>query len=429
MTFDQALEYLAKALKFGINPSLENIARLCEALGNPQRRFRVLHVGGTNGKTSSARIASAILKAHGACVGLYTSPHLETYTERIEIGGRKIYPGEFASAFSRVIAAAEETDGEGAGERMTEFELLTATAFVAFDRADVDTAVLEVGLGGRWDATNVCDGKVAVITSIDLDHTDRLGETLEEIAGEKARIIKEKSTAVTGKLDPAAMRIVEERCRETESRLLALGRDFSFTLSGSGLNVAGVLGNYSRLELPLLGRHQAANASVAIAASEAVLEVPLDLRALNRAVSSLALPGRLEQLLKIPPLYIDGAHNPAAALTLASWLQDRVSGGRIILVVGILRDKDAEAILGLLCPCASTVICTQASSDRAIPAMELAAKASKLGDAEVFIHPSIAGAIESAVDVWRSGDIICVTGSLYTAGEARTAVKGMAMKP
>lgn len=425
MTFDQALAYLQSALKFGINPSLDNIRSLCETLGDPERGLEVLHVAGTNGKTSTCRMAASILKSHRRRVGLYTSPHLETYTERIELGGRKIYPGEFASAFSQVVPAAEKLKA-AQGQSMTEFELLTAAALVSFKRANVDAGVLEVGLGGRWDATNICDGKVAVITSVDFDHTERLGETVAEIAAEKAQIIKEGATAIVGEMDPAAMAVVRARADEVGAELLVLGRDFSYRLRDHRLDVEGTKGAYPRVELPVLGRYQGRNAAVSIAACEAFLGEPLEPRGLIHALGSLFLPGRLEQLLKIPPLFIDGAHNPAAARELAAWLDENARAGRLILVVGILSDKDVDGVLEALCPAASVIICTQPDSDRATPAVDLAARASRLCDAQVFVHPSVAGAIESAVDAWRSGDVICVTGSLYTAGEARTAVRGMA---
>lgn len=427
MTFDQALEYLTEALKYGVNASLDNIQRLCALLDAPQDNFEVLHIAGTNGKTSTARMAAAILKGHGRNVGLYTSPHLESYTERIEIGGRKIFPGEFASAFTQVEQAAETVKATY-GEALTEFELLTAAAFVAFTKAGVDSAVLEVGLGGRWDATNICNGKVAVITSVDLDHTDRLGRTVPEIAGEKVQIIKEGATAVAGQMEPSAAFVLEERARDVGAELLTIGQDFKYTLRDYRLDVEGLRGKYEGVSLPVLGRYQARNAAVAVAACEAFLDAPLDEVGLARAFSALSLPGRLEQLLKIPPVYVDGAHNPAAARELAAWIAETVRGGRLILVVGILSDKDADGILTALCGNARMVICTQPDSDRATPAVELAARASKICHAEVFIHPSVGGAIESAVDAWRSGDVICVTGSLYTAGEAKAALRGASSK-
>lgn len=424
MTFDQALQYLKAALKFGINPNLDTIRALCEELDNPQHGFEVLHVGGTNGKTSTAHMAAAILRSHGRKVGLYTSPHLETYTERIEIGGRKIYPGEFASAFTRVAPAAESVK-QKTGTDLTEFELLTAAAFVAFSRSAVDVAVLEVGLGGRWDATNICDGKTAVITSIDLDHTDRLGTTVGEIALEKCQIIKEGATAVIGSLDPVAMTVVGERAEEVGADLVCLNRNFSFRRHNSAVGISGTRAEYKHVELPVLGTYQARNAALAVVACESFLGRALDESKLARALSSLSLPGRLEQMLRIPPLFIDGAHNPAAARELAAWLSENVTSGRLILVIGILSDKDAEGILEALCPAAGVVICTQPDSDRARAAVDLAAKASRISRGKVFVHPSVAGAIESAIDEWRSGDLICITGSLYTAGEARAAVRGM----
>lgn len=422
MTFDQALAYLRDALKFGIHPSLDNIQALCAQLGEPQREFDVLHVGGTNGKTSTARMAAAILKQHGRSVGLYTSPHLETYAERVEIGGRRVFPGEFASAFGRVVPAAESVK-KATDRQLTEFELLTAAAFVAFAKAGIDTAVLEVGLGGRWDATNICDGKVSVITSVDLDHTDRLGETVEAIAAEKAQIIKAGRTAVAGRLTPEALHVIEARAREVDAELVTYGADFGFLESDGRLRIHGTRANYREVDFPILGGHQARNAAVAVAGCEAYLDCALDQRALARALKSTSQPGRLEQLLKLPPLFIDGAHNPAAARELASWLDGHITRGRLILIVGILSDKDTEGILQALCPSAAVTICTQPDSDRAIPAVRLAAKASKLCPGEVFVHPSVAGAIESAIDAWRAGDVICVTGSLYTVGEARTALR------
>ncbi len=422
MTFDQALAYVQDALKFGIHPSLDNITRLTDLLGRPQRAFETIHVGGTNGKTSTARVAAAILKGHGCKVGLYTSPHLESYTERMEIGGRKVYPGEFASAFSRVIPEAEKMREE-TGQALTEFELLTAAAFVAFEKAGIDVAVLEVGLGGRWDATNVCDSKVAAITNIDLEHTDRLGATIEAIAAEKAQVIKKGATAVVGDVQPPAMSVIGARAQEVGAELLVLNRDFNCRFKDGRLSVNGALGVYEELDMPALGTYQGANTAVAIAACEAFLGHGLVARTVQRTLSSLAIPGRLEQLLKIPPLYIDGAHNPAAARELAAWLAQNRRSGRLVLVVGILSDKDVDGILQAVCPLADVIICTQPDSDRAVQAVDLAARASAVCEAEVFVHPSVAGAIESAVDAWRSGDLICVTGSLYTAGEARAALR------
>jgi len=426
MTFDQAFAYLQDALKFGIHPSLDNITRLTDLLGRPQRAFETIHVGGTNGKTSTARVAAAILKGHGCKVGLYTSPHLESYTERMEIGGRRVYPGEFASAFSRVIPEAEKMREE-TGQALTEFELLTAAAFVAFEKAGIDVAVLEVGLGGRWDATNVCDSKVAAITNIDLEHTDRLGDTIEAIAAEKAQVIKEGATAVVGDVRPPAMSVIGARAQEVGAELLVLNRDFNYRFKDGHLSVNGARGVYEELDMPALGTYQGANTALAIAACEAFLGHGLVARTVQRALSSLAIPGRLEQLLKIPPLYIDGAHNLMAARHLARFLAQEMSDRPITLVIGILDDKPYGAMLRTLLPCASRIIVTQPVIDRALPVEKLRKAVSSMGHAVEAI-PDVAAAVYTACDTTSSDGAVCIAGSLYVVGEAMQALHARSIR-
>jgi len=446
MTYDDALAALQRALSFGINPSLDGITALCDALGRPQDSFVSVQVTGTNGKTSTTRIAAALIEAEGLRTGLFTSPHLEEYAERIEIAGAPVSRADFALALEAALAAAhavrpDEPLGTPAG--FTEFELLTAAALWLFRKRGVEIAVLEVGLGGRWDATSVARSSVAVITGVGLDHTHILGDTIEAIAAEKAAIIRPASAPVLGPgtdgLDSIFLRRADEL--GTHARAVREGLDFSpvpeeltarfriverpSTPAGHVVvEVDGVHGRYDALRLRGPG-YQAANVATAVTAAEAALGRALDAARARDALAALAIPGRFELLRANPPAIVDGSHNPEAAAVLAGAIRDAFPDpdARPTVLLGILADKDAAGIVAALAPVAGAFAATAPDSPRALPARELGALiAAVTGEppaAGVFATVSEAlSALESC-----SPDGLVVTGSIVTAGQARGVLR------
>jgi len=431
LTYAQALEALDGALTFGINPSLAGIHALTEAMGRPQNAFRCVQVTGTNGKTSVTRMVAAILHAHDARVLTYTSPHLESYAERMAIDGVPVSEAVFASAIEAAVVAANAV-----GEELTEFELLTAAALWLARDQECTWAVLEVGMGGRWDATSVVEPAVAIVTGVALDHTDRLGATVEAIAFDKAHVIKPGSIAVLGPgTEPVRGAFVERAlgvgAQVIEVRSPGAGPGaWSFDLdsapTGPGgvtaLTVHGRLGSFGHLEV-CAPAYQAPNVATAVAASVAALGHALDPRATREALRELRFPGRFESVSDDPPIVLDGAHNPEAASVLATaivaaWPD---AGVRPLALIGILKDKDAEGIVRALAGVVAGFACTAPESPRATAPAELArlvervtgtaCPAVAIGDVTpgwVVSHAPAAGLV--------------VTGSLYTVGAVRSAL-------
>jgi dihydrofolate synthase/folylpolyglutamate synthase len=421
MSYKGTIEYLYGLQKYGMKFGLDNISKLLSAAGNPHESFRAVHVAGTNGKGSTSSMTESILRTGGVRTGLFTSPHLVSFTERIRIDGEEIAEGD-------VIALAEEVRGiaEGMDDfSPTFFEVVTAMAFLHFRRMKVDWAVVETGLGGRLDATNVVRPEVSVITSIGLDHREFLGGTLREIAGEKAGIIKEKVPVVSSAQPPEAADVLARRAGVTGSAFFLYPVDFSSeTVSETPGSVCfdyhGST-DYRRLDLPLAGGYQAVNASVAVKTIEVISEKHTGLRCnVREGLARVRWPGRLELIRKDPPVLIDGAHNPEAARSLSLYLEKLRAGRyrRIVLIAGIMGDKDIEGILAHLLPHASETIFTAPSYGRAAPAGVLASYASSLGYSSRETR-TVAEAMALAEDLYLPGDIIVVTGSFYTIGEAR----------
>ena len=440
MTYDDALAALRRALVFGTNPTLEGEADLCEALGRPQDAFASVQVTGTNGKTSTSRITAALLRGEGFRVGLYTSPELERYPERMEIDGQVVTDGDFALAVSSAIRAGEElrgTDSTGTADGFTEFELLTAAALWLFRERGVEFAVLEVGLGGRWDATSVVSPSVAVITGVGLDHTHILGDTLEAIAAEKAAIIGPASAPVLGpgtaSVDAVFLaqaeavgthaRVVREEDEATPvaDELTVRYRVASRPAGPDGAVTVDVSGAHGRYRgLALRGpAYQAPNVATAVAAAEAALGRGLTPARARGALESLAIPGRVELLGAAPPLLVDAAHNPQAAAVLAGAVREAfpAPGERPLVLLGVLGDKDAAGIVAALAPVASGFAVTQSRSARALPASELAAVVREVtGSEPLGVYESVSEAL-TALATREAG--VLVTGSITTAGEAR----------
>ena len=399
-------------------PSLERMERLTSAMGDPQRAAPVVHVTGTNGKGSTAQLTSGLLVAQGLTVGTYTSPHLERINERITRNGEPISDEEFAEQIA-AIADLEVL----AGVRPSWFELVTAAAFRWFADIAVDAMVLEVGMLGRWDATNVADAQVAAVTNVGLDHAEYAGPTRADIAYEKAGIVKPGCTLVLGETDPELGAFFR-----AEQPAVVWERDLDFeplenqlALGGRLLDLRTPYATYPDVFLALHGRHQGDNAAAALTAAESFFDSSLDLEVVREAYSSISMPGRFEVLGHQPLVIVDGAHNPAGADTAASVMaEDFAPAGALILVVGFLRGRDPGEMLGALrADEAAWVICCTPASPRGIPAEDTAAAARALGCDDVLAIPDVGRACDAALERATADDAVLVTGSLYVVGEAR----------
>lgn len=439
MDYPAAIRELEAALKFGIDPSLDGIRALTDAMGRPQDAFACVQTTGTNGKSSTTRLVAALLAAEGLATAAYTSPHLESYTERIELGGASVGEDDFALAITAAVEAARVAGG---GARpFTEFELLTAAALWLMRERSVDIACLEVGMGGRWDSTSVVEPSVAVITGVGLDHTERLGLTVEAIAADKAQIIKPGASVVLGPGTADVAAIFLKRCAELglHPRFVASDDDASpveealtvrYVIRSRpdrpggmlALDVHGIHEEYAGLELSAPA-YQAPNVATAIAAAECALGRALDPDHARRALAAMTFPGRFELLAADPPLVIDGAHNPQAAGVLAgaildAWPDERM---RPICVLGVLSDKDAEGIALALAPFVDSFVVTEPASPRARAAGDLAGIVEYATGSWPEIRPDLADALAHAREHAGAQGVI-VTGSLYTAGQARLLI-------
>ncbi len=421
-----------------MEPSLARIAALVDLLGMPQRSYPVLHVAGTNGKTSTARMVDALLTRIGLRVGRYTSPHLQRVTERISIDGTPIDPQSYVDSYGDIQPYLSIVDA-ASDIPMSKFEVLTGMAFAAFADAPVEAAVLETGLGGRWDATNVPDAQVALVTPIGVDHVEYLGSDVTGIAAEKAGIIKPGSVAVLAEQEPAVARVLAQRAVEVDATVAREGLEFGVlardvAIGGQLLRLQGLGGVYDDVFLPLHGAHQARNAVLALAAVEAFFGAgasrQLDVDAVREAFAGVTAPGRLERVRTAPSVFLDAAHNPHGARALATALREDFTFRRIVHVVACMQGKDVRGILGELDPVADEVVVTRTSSRRAMDLDELAATAREVvGEDRLRVEPRLDDAIEAAVaaaeevetgDEPMSGGGVLVTGSVVVAGEART---------
>jgi dihydrofolate synthase/folylpolyglutamate synthase len=393
MNLRQAEDYLLGLELFGMRFGLDRMHKLMTVLGMPQRRFASIHVVGTNGKSSTTRMTAAILQRHGLATGIYTSPHLRGFPERIEVRERKLADAAFAEAVTRAAHAAELVNRTlPEGEEVTQFEALTAAAYYELARAGVDVAVIEAGLGGRYDATNVIPSKVQVLTSVGLDHTRWLGSTIEAITEEKLAVVRDYATLVVGPdLPPEAMAIAERVVAERHVRLVRAEADLGLPLVANGA----------------FQRH---NFAIAAAAAEAFLERPLDAEALASAAAETTIPGRMEIVGRDPLVIQDGAHNPAGAAALVESLPEIVGARPLVGVISILDDKDAAAMLDVLLPALDQVVYTRSSNPRALPPATLAHLAGR-PDALTAAHPRIA--IERAKELAGRDGAVLATGSIY----------------
>ena len=423
MRFVEAVLALDGALRFGINPSLDGIRALCAELGDPQLSYRCVQVTGTNGKSSVTRMVAAILTAHGERTGAYTSPHLVSYTERIEIDGTQVSETEFARGIEAALRAAERIGGDH-----TEFELLTAAALWLLRERGVSFAVLEVGMGGRWDATSVVVPDVAVVTGVGLDHTERLGSTVHEIAADKAHIIKRGSVAVLGPGTASVRDVFERRADDMGARVVTVGEgDVHFSVlwwaqkPGGDMTVRVIARGTDFGEVGVTApAYQATNVATAIAAAQVALGGAIDVEITRRALARMTFPGRFEVVLREPPVVLDGAHNPQAAEVLATAIAQAWpdAGVRPVAVIGILADKDAEGIVQALASVVRGFVCTASASSRAMRAEDLADVVERVTGVRPPVRADLPTAIEEGRRLGRAAGAV-VTGSLYTVGEAR----------
>lgn len=401
--------------RHGIKPGLGRISRLLKLLGSPQLKYPTIHVAGTNGKGSTSAMLASILNEAGYRTGLYTSPHLVRFNERIQVSKQMISGPELVEAARIVRKAARKMPGAP----ITFFEFTTAMAFVHFSLKKTDIAVIETGMGGRFDATNAILPEVSIITNVNVDHTKYLGNRLEEIAFEKAGIVKPGRPIVTGEGKKAPLSVIRKKAMEAGSSLLVLGKDFSVKGSPSSLSYSGIELDIKGLKLGLSGPHQAANAALSLAAIELLRQKGFDMpvSAIRSGLKRAVWPGRFEVISKKPFIVLDGAHNPAGAKTLAAALKG-LSFKRLILVLGVMADKDVDAMMKELLPLAYEIITTEPRMERSAPAHALARKALAYGRPAIGIR-SVKDACREAVARAGKTDCVCVTGSLFTVGEAR----------
>lgn len=427
-SYEATLKRLYGLQRFGIKLGLETVSALLSELGNPQRRFHALHVAGTNGKGSVAAMTASILHAAGVRVGLYTSPHVLDFCERIKIQGIDIPHDRVVDLFARVQALPSFL------VQPTFFEVATVMAFQYFAEEEVDIGVIEVGMGGRFDATNVCHPLGTIITNVSFDHERYLGPSLPDIAFEKAGIIKRRVPVVVGPVERDVFTVLQERAQHKNAPLIAFGKEFLCVSHDAGsFDVTGTRAEYLNLRCSLEGRHQAVNAACSIVALESGVMPLLSIseRIIRRGLESVTWPGRLERLQRRPLIFCDGAHNPAAAECLTVHLQgllDERNGRRLIVVIGMMQDKNLSAFLNALVPLADGVILTQIDHPRSAPVLALK-RALPVVDVPVYERESPQTAIDLATRLADHDDLVCVTGSLFLVGHVKSFMTGSTYEP
>jgi dihydrofolate synthase/folylpolyglutamate synthase len=420
-----------------IEPTLDRISALTDLLGSPQLSYPTIHLAGTNGKTSTSRMIDALMSELGYRTGRYTSPHLENFLERISIKGEVISPAEFIKNYNDIALYFDLVDSKQP-HKISYFEALTAIAFVAFAEHPVDLAVIEAGLGGEWDATNVVQSQVSVMTPIGLDHMEYLGDTLEKIAKTKSGIFKPESNVVLAAQTPVVAKVLMAKVAQVSGIPFRQGIEFSLAtraiaVGGQLIAINGIHGLIDDIYLPLYGAHQANNAAVALAAAEAFAGVKLDSDLVRAAFSKVKSPGRCEVIRRDPTVIIDAAHNPHGAKALVSTINSEFDFESLIGVVAVLGDKDASGILAELSQIVDYLIISESSSPRALPANELAKVAAQFFKPEqIEIIPELRGAITYATEkatlsnqVNDGVSAVLITGSVVTAGQAKSVLKAL----
>jgi dihydrofolate synthase/folylpolyglutamate synthase len=415
--YRESLDYLYSLQKFGMIFGLEKVEGILKAIGNPHEALSTIHVGGTNGKGSTAAMMASILEKEGYRVGLYTSPHLVRFTERIQVNGEEIAEEEVASLTDWM---RERIEAAGVSPPFTFFDFTTAMALSYFNQKVVDLAILEVGLGGRLDSTNVVTPLLSMVTNISRDHEDVLGRGILRIAREKAGIIKEGRPFITAATQPRVLRLFSDRCRELGAPFYRVGKEFQYRTVGPGrLDYEGRHWKLWNIELGLRGSYQMRNAATALGAIEVLEELGyrISVEAIMEGLRTVRWPARLETISSAPKVVVDGAHNPAGVESLREALKEGPPYRRLILLVGIMKDKPFQSMLRTLSPLADHIILSRPSIERAAAPHRLwKAMGENRGKAEVV--EDLREAIERGLSMTEEGDLFCITGSLYTAGEA-----------
>jgi dihydrofolate synthase/folylpolyglutamate synthase len=417
-TYQQSLDYLYGLEKFGMIFNLTQVERILNAIGDPHKEIQTIHIGGTNGKGSTAAMMGSILQKEGYRVGLYTSPHLIRFTERIKVNGKEIEEEEVAALAGWM---RKEIEASGILPPFTFFDFTTAMALHYFKQKLVDLAILEVGLGGRLDSTNVVDPLIAIITNIAKDHEEYLGKSILKIAQEKAGIIKKGRPLVTAATQPLALRLFSKVCQGKESPYFRVGKEFRYVRAEDGdFDYEGLNRKLWGIHLNLKGFHQVINATTALGAMEVLedLGYRVSTHAMIDGLKEVDWPGRLEMVSSSPRVILDGAHNPAGALVLKESLEKEFQYQNLILLIGIMKDKDIPSMLHLLAPLAHHIIFTKPHTDRAA-APSLLKKALGQNGKKAEIAEDLREAIERGLSLTQEEDLLCITGSLYTVGEAR----------
>ncbi len=416
--YQESLDYLYGLEKFGMIFGLTQVQRILEAIGNPQREIQAIHIGGTNGKGSTAAMMASILQKEGYRVGLYTSPHLIRFTERIKVNGKEIERGDVAELTGWM---RQRIEAAPVPPPFTFFDFTTAMALQYFKQSVVDLAILEVGMGGRLDSTNVIDPLLSVITNISKEHEAHLGRSILKIAQEKAGIIKEGRPLITSATQPQVLRLFSKICREKGSPYFRVGKEFRYTPIGSGnFHYDGLHRKLWDIHVNLLGPHQIINATAALGAMETLeqLGFSVSIGAMVEGLREVEWPGRLERVFSSPQVILDGAHNPAGALALKESLEKDFDYRHLILLMGVMKDKDIESILHLLSPLADHIILTQPHNERAASPVLLKKALGRDGKKAEVIE-DLKEAITKGISLTGEEDLLCITGSLYTVGEAR----------
>lgn len=423
ISYDECLDRIYKLGRFGIKLELDTIQNILRFLNTPHKNYNIVHVAGTNGKGSTSTYVASILQKAGFKTGIYTSPHLVRFNERIAVNGEQI-PDE------DVVAAYEAVNAVDIGKRKaTFFEIATAMAFYHFAKAGVDWAVIETGMGGRFDATNIVTPAVSIITNLSLEHTDYLGSTIPALANEKGGIIKPQTPVVTAVSQPSGIQVIRDLAQRQSAPLFRFKKDFSIrkTPKRDTYTYQGIHHVYKNLVKPLPGDHQRENLSLALAACELIFRrnrgkdprYDLSQELVEQGLSIARWPGRLERVRETPLVILDGAHNLKAAQVLGHYLAKAVAGKKLTLVLGILDDKPHEEMMALLVPLAHRVIITRAKIDRSLETGLLAASAKKFFKGEPLIIEDVGEAVSHAISTCSNQDAVCIAGSLYVAGEAK----------
>ncbi len=423
ISYQECLDTIFKLGRFGIKLELTTIQNILRFLNNPQKNYNTIHVAGTNGKGSTATYIESILRKAGFQTGIYTSPHLVRFNERICVNGEQISDEKVVEAYEAVHAV------DLGKRRATFFEINTAMAFYHFSKEKVEWAIIETGMGGRFDATNVIHPQVSVITNLSIEHTDYLGSTIKDLAGEKGGIIKLNTPVVTGVSQPSGLGVIKRLAGENNAPLFQFKHDFSIRKNPKKTTYLyrGLHQTYKEVVKPLPGDHQKENLSLALATCELVfnkfketdLRYNLSPELIKKGLSIAKWPGRLEVIMEKPLVILDGAHNLKAAQVLGKYLSSTLSGKKLTLVVGILDDKPYEEMLKHLVPCAQKIIITKAKIDRSLETRVLKEAMEKITNKKIEVIEDVPTAVTHAISTCSDNDAICIAGSLYVAGEAK----------